>query len=62
MCYLVSNFFSAQHPRRIRYHAMRLYIEWPIPIRVVSNQDVSWTLIKTGKGDWKPSYCDCVSR
>lgn len=53
MCYLVSEYFSAESARGIRYDDPILNIQWPAPIRVVSNQDATWPFINAVGGDFK---------
>jgi dTDP-4-dehydrorhamnose 3,5-epimerase len=44
--YLVSEFYSAQHERGIRPDDPHLGIQWPLPMVLVSEKDLSWPPIE----------------
>ena len=43
--YLVSEFYSPEHERGVRYDDPVLAIEWPLPAAGVSEKDRSWPLV-----------------
>lgn len=46
--YQVSEFYSPEHERGLRYDDPALGIEWPLPVTVMSDKDRAWPLISEG--------------
>ncbi|MCE8034189.1 dTDP-4-dehydrorhamnose 3,5-epimerase [Billgrantia tianxiuensis] len=45
VCYLVSTPYHPQAERGLRYSDVRLGVEWPLPVTVLSEKDSAWPLI-----------------
>lgn len=46
MTYQTSAFYKRESARGVRYDDPRLGIEWPLPVAVVSEQDLLWPLLE----------------
>jgi dTDP-4-dehydrorhamnose 3,5-epimerase len=43
--YFVSEFYSPEHERGVRYDDPAIGIEWPLPVSAVSEKDLAWPTI-----------------
>lgn len=43
--YMVSEFYSPEHERGLRYDDPSLAIDWPLPVTEISEKDASWPLL-----------------
>lgn len=46
--YLVSEFYTPECERGLRYDDPVLGIEWPLPVRAISEKDATWPLLPIG--------------
>jgi dTDP-4-dehydrorhamnose 3,5-epimerase len=46
--YQMSEFYSSEHERGLRYDDPALAIEWPLPVSVIPAKDAGWPLVATG--------------
>jgi dTDP-4-dehydrorhamnose 3,5-epimerase len=53
--YLTSAFYAPEAATGLRFDDPAIGIQWPVPIRVVSDQDRSWPLIGTTNDDKEPT-------
>jgi dTDP-4-dehydrorhamnose 3,5-epimerase len=49
-CYQVGEFYSPEHERALRFDDPRLRLEWPIPVRHISDKDKAAPLLDTWEG------------
>ena len=44
--YQMSEFYAPKLARGLRYDDAKLAIKWPLPVTSISDQDLSWPLMK----------------